>query len=92
MAYMGASAAAAAHSNTLAISASCLSAVLIKVSPETFVQMASSLFAIVYARDRSRHVYFGRYLDRFVVYTRTATLLPVQIEIEAIKLSKTIGL
>ena len=92
MAHAGATSAAAIHSQRRRMSASCLSGVLIKVSPETFVQMASSLFTIVYARDHSRHVYLGRYLDRFVVYTRTATLLPVQVEIEAKKLSKTIGL
>lgn len=92
MAHVGATTAVVIHSQNLTISASCLPAVLIKVSPGTFVQIASSLFTIVYARDRSRHVYFGRYLDRFVVYTRTATPLPVQVEIEAKKLSKTIGL
>ena len=77
MAYGGTSAAMAAHAHNLTISASCLPAPLIKVSHETFVQMAGALFTIVHARERSRHVYFGRYLDRFVVYTRTATPLSV---------------
>lgn len=73
-------------------SALCLPAPLVKVTPDDFVELVANLFTIVHARDGGHHVYLGRYLDRFVVYTRTPTPLKVPVEIEAQKIAKTIRL
>jgi hypothetical protein len=91
MAYgVGASAAIAAQMATA--SALCLPAPLIKVNPNTFLELVADLFTIVHGRDRGYHVYLGRYLDQFVIYTRTSTPLQVPVEIKALQIAKTIRL
>lgn len=73
-------------------SALCLPTVLVKVTPETFLSFSDDLFSIVHVRDRSHHVYFGWYLDRFLVYTRSPKPLKVIVEVDSIKITKTIRL
>lgn len=94
MAYVGASVAttAAIAAQIAAASALSLPSPLIKVDPDTFLELVADLFTIVYGRDGSHHVYLGRYQDQFVIYTRTPTPLLVPVEIEAIKITKTIRL
>ena len=94
MAYVGASAAttAAIAAQIATASALALPAPLIKVTPDTFLELVADLFTIVHGKDGSHHVYLGRYQDQFVIYTRTPTPLKVPVELEAIKITKTIRL
>jgi hypothetical protein len=90
MAYAATTAAIAAQQAMA--SALCLPTSLIKVTPETFLNLSNDLFSIVHGRDRSHHVYFGRYLDCFLIYTRSPKPLKVVVEVESIKITKTIRL
>ena len=96
MAYVGATsgagAAAAAAAHDAAASALCLSAPLLQVSPADFVALVPNLFTIVHASKGSHNYYFGWFLDRFVVYTKTPQWLKVPVDVEAEKITKTIQL
>lgn len=93
MAYVGATAGAgAAAAQNAAASALCLSAPLLRVAPADFIELAPNLFTIVHVRKGSNHLYFGRFLDRFVVYAKTPHLLAIPVDVEAEKITKTIRL
>lgn len=93
MGYIGAtSGAAAAAAHNAAASAVCLSAPLLRVSPADFIALVPNLFTIVHVLKGSHNFYFGRFLDRFVVYTKTPQRLKVPVDVEAEKITKTIQL
>ena len=91
MAYIGAtSAATAAAAHNAAASALCLSAPYLRVAPADFIDLVPHLYTIVHVPYRSNHLYFGRFLDRFVVYTKTRHPLKVPVDVEGEKITKTI--
>jgi hypothetical protein len=95
MAYIGATAgagAAAAAAHNAAASALCLAAPLLRVSPADFIALVPNLFTIVHVSEDSHNFYFGRFLDRFVVYTKAPQWLKVPVDVEAEKITKTIRL
>jgi hypothetical protein len=91
MAYIGAtSAATAAAAHSAAASALCLPAPYLRISPADFIGMSENLYTIVHVLYGSNHLYFGRFLDRFVVYTKTPHPLKVPVDVEGEKITKTI--
>ncbi|MFX1244060.1 MAG: hypothetical protein ACFE8F_03805 [Promethearchaeota archaeon] len=92
MAYSGSVAAASSAEYTATASALCLPAPYVKVLPEDFVILVENLFTIVHIWKGSRHLYFGRFLDRFVVYTQTREPLKIPVDLEGDKITKTIRL
>jgi hypothetical protein len=70
----------------------CLLGPLVRVSPDIFLELIASIFTIVHIKTHSRHLYMGRFIDHFVIYTLARTPLDVPVDVEAEKITKTIHL